>query len=66
MSIYYIQGKKVSVHLDGHVFVYNKYTQLKQWKCGKRYSNSLGREQKDVKGKSLNEALYIRGFLSRK
>ena len=60
-----IRGKRVSVHADGHIFVDGKDTKLRQWSNGKDYSNMDGQKQTDVKGKSLEEALYIRGFLPR-
>ena len=66
MSVYTIRGKKVSIHLDGEIFVDGKKTNLKQWKSDpKRYSNLYGREQTDVSGRTLEEALYLKGFLSR-
>jgi hypothetical protein len=59
------KGKRVNVHSDGHIFVNGTCTALKEWSCGKRYSNLAGQEQKDLKGLSLDEALYKRGFLPR-
>ena len=62
-----MRGKKVSVHDNGEIFVDGSKTELKQWKSSpKRYSNLSGQEQKDLKGKTLEEALYLKGFLARK
>lgn len=59
-----IQGKKVSVHSDGHIFVNGSDTKLKVWKSDdKRYSNLSGQEQKELKGQSLESALTIKGLL---
>ncbi len=67
MASYNLRGKTVSVHSDGHIFVNGKCTGLKQWSSSStKYSNLSGQEQKDVKGKTLEEALYLRGFLPRK
>lgn len=68
MANYTLRGKRVSVHGDGHIFVDGKDTKLKQWSSSStRYSSTIsGQEQKDVKGKILEEALYLRGFLPRK
>ncbi len=66
MSIQVLRGKKVSVHYNGEIFVDGKKTNLKQWSSSStRYSNLSGQEQKEIKGKPLEEALYIRGFLPR-
>ena len=66
MSVQVLRGKKVSVHGDGEIFVDGKKTNLKQWASSStRYSNLAGQEQIDVSGKSLAEALYIKGFLPR-
>ena len=67
MSVQVLRGKKVSVHGDGEIFVDGKRTNLKQWKSSStRYSNLSGQEQSDVSGKSLEQALYIKGFLPRR
>lgn len=61
-----IEGKKVSIHPDGHIFVDGKCTGIKQWKSSSTtYSNLSGQEQKDLKGKTVYEALAIRGFVPR-
>ncbi len=66
MSTQILKGKKVSVHYNGEIFVDGKKTNLKQWSSSStRYSNLSGREQKDINGKTLEEALCIRGFLLR-
>lgn len=59
------KGKNISVHEDGHIFVDGKDTKLKQWSCGNRYSNLNGQEDKNIKGKGLIEALYLKGFVPR-
>lgn len=67
MAEYNLRGKRVSVHSNGQIFVDGNCTKLKQWTSSStRYSNLSGQEQKDVKGKNLEEALYLRGFLPRK
>ena len=66
MSVQVLRGKKVSVHGDGEIFVDGKRTNLKQWKSSPtRYSNLSGQEQSDVSGMTLEQALYIRGYLPR-
>jgi hypothetical protein len=66
MFVKILRGKKESVHVDGEIFVDGKKTNLKQWKSSStQYSNLSGQEQGDVSGKTLEQALYIRGFLSR-
>jgi len=66
MSVQVLRGKKVSVHSDGEIFVDGKKTNLKQWKSSStQYSNLSGQEQGDVSGKTLEQTLYLRGFLSR-
>lgn len=66
MSVQVLRGKKVSVHADGEIFVDGKKTNLKQWKSSStQYSNLSGQVQNDVSGKTLEQVLYIRGFLSR-
>lgn len=59
------KGKRISVHADGHIFVDGKDTKLRQWDCGNRYSNLHGQEDKEIKGKGLIEALYLKGLVSR-
>jgi predicted transcriptional regulator len=66
MSVQVLRGKKVSVHGDGEIFVDGKKTNFKQWKSSlTRYSNLAGQEQSDLSGKTLEEALYLRGFLGK-
>lgn len=61
-----LKHKKVTIHSDGQIFVEGKSTGLKMWKSSStRYSNHQGTEQKDVKGKELEAALILRGFLPR-
>jgi hypothetical protein len=67
MAEYKLRGKVVSVHSNGQIFVNGGSTGLKQWTSSStRYSNLSGQEQTDVKGKNLEEALYLRGFLPRR
>ena len=64
MATYKLNGKKVTVHSDGEIFVNGSVTNLKQWKSdSKRYSNIFGQEQKDVKGQSSEGALLLRGLI---
>lgn len=64
MASYRLNGKKVTVHPDGEIFVNGNATGLKQWKSdSKRYSNMSGQEQKDVKGQPLEDALKLRGLI---
>ena len=65
MAEFKIRGKRVVVNHDGLIFVDGKATNLKQWKNGTQYSNQYGNEQKDLRGKKLTDALYLRGFLPR-
>ena len=65
MATFKIKGKKISVHSDGLIFVDGMSTRIRQWDCGNRYSNPSGQEIKDLKGMSLQDALYFKGLLSR-
>lgn len=57
-------GKKITIHGDGHIFVNGNCTGLKQWEsCSTRYSNLSGTEQKDLKGLDVEAALLKRGKL---
>lgn len=59
-----LQGKKVTVHGNGEIFFNGQKTNLKQWQSSpSEYSNLSGQVQSDVSGKTLEEALYIQGFL---
>lgn len=63
---YNIKGSRVSIHLNGQIFVDGKDTKLKQWTSSPtRYSNMHGQEQKDISGVKLEDALMLRGFLRR-
>lgn len=63
---YTVRGARVSIHLNGQIFVNGKDTKLKQWKSSPtHYSNMHGQEQKDISGKKLEDALMLRGFLRR-
>jgi len=64
MVSFNVQGKKISVHGDGQVFVNGKDTGLKQWSSDpKRWSNLFGSEQKDLRGLSLEEVLRFKGYI---
>lgn len=60
-------GKKsvtVNIYDNGEVWVGGKFTNLKQWGSDhKRWSNGSGQEQSDLKGKSLEQVLQIRGYI---
>jgi len=57
-------GKKITVHNDGEIFVNGKATGLKQWQSSStKYSNLSGTEQKDIKGLGVEDALWKRGLL---
>ncbi len=61
-----LRGKRVSVHSDGEIFVDGNKTNLRQWSSSStRYTNLSGREQGDISGKTLEEALYVKRFLPR-
>lgn len=60
------KGKKVTVANDGHVFVNGSSAGIKQWKSDpKRFSSLIGAEQKNLKGKSLEDALKMLGLIPR-
>lgn len=55
---------KVNIYDNGELWVGGKFTNLKQWESDpKRWSNGSGQEQSDLKGKSLEEVLKIRGYI---
>jgi hypothetical protein len=59
-----LNGKKVTIHSNGDMYVNGSYTGLRQWSSDpKRWSNDSGREQADLKGKSPEEVLKIRGYI---
>ena len=59
-----LRGKKVSVHNNGQVFVKGSDTGLYQWQSDpKRWKNSSGQELSDLKGKSLEDVLKIKGHI---
>ncbi len=61
---YNINGKRVTIKSDGHIFVNGKKTNIKQWKSSKtNYSNLSGQEQKDLKGMDVKRALSLRGLV---
>lgn len=55
---------QVNVYNNGEVWVGGKFTQLRQWESDpKRWSNQSGQEITDLKGKSLEEVLKIKGYI---
>jgi len=59
-----LRNKDVSVHDDGRIFVNGSCAGIKQWKSDTtRYSNLSGREQTDIRGQKLEDALVIKGKL---
>jgi hypothetical protein len=60
---YNIRGKKVKVDGDGEVFVDGSFTGLKKGLTTTMWMNSGGIEIKELKGKSLEEALLYMGKL---
>lgn len=65
-SEFTIRGKKVSVWNNGTIYVNGDKTNLQQWSGENRYSDPSGREIKELAGKSLEEVLYIKGYIPRK
>lgn len=59
-----LNGKKVTIHTNGDVYVNASYTDIRQWSADpKRWSNDSGRELTEYKGKSLEEVLTIKGYI---
>ena len=59
-----IRGKKINVWNNGDVWVNGNYTQLRQWESDpKRWSNQSGQEITDLRKKSLEEVLKIKGYI---
>ncbi len=59
-----IQGKKISVHSDGQLFVDGRDTGLYRWSSDpKRWKNRYGSEVKNFKGKSLEDVLKLKGYI---
>ena len=57
-------GKTVNIYNNGELWVAGRFTGLRQWESNpKRWSNASGQEISDLKGKSLEEVLKIKGFL---
>lgn len=54
----------ISIHSDGQIFVNGNFTGIIQWKSDpKRYKNRLGTEIAELKDKSLEVVLKLRGYL---
>ena len=57
-------GKSINVYDNGEVYVGGNFINLKQWESNpKRWSNSSGQEISDLKRKSLEDVLKIRGYI---
>ncbi len=65
MATFDLKGHRVSIHPNnGQLFVDGKDTGLKQWRSdAKRWSDLNGSEQKNLRGKSLEEMLVIKGYI---
>lgn len=64
MAEYTLKGKRVSIDGGGKIFVNGTFTNIKQWSSdSKRYSSGSGSELKEISGKSLEDALKLKGFL---
>ncbi len=58
------KGKRVNVWANGDVWVNGNYTQLRQWESDpKRWSNQSGQEITELRKKSLEEVLKIKGYI---
>lgn len=59
-----IQGKKIAIHTNGQLFVNGKDTGLFQWRSdATRWKDRFGSELKDLKGKSLEMVLKLKGYI---
>lgn len=59
-----INRKQVVVKHDGYVWVDGTYTKIKQWDSSSTtWSNQSGQEIKELRGKSLEEVLKLKGYI---
>lgn len=59
-----IQGKKVTIHNNGDMYVDRSYTGLRRWiNSATNWSNSSGAEISDLSGKSVQEVLQLKGYI---
>ncbi len=64
MREYKVNGKKITIHNDGIIFVDGRNTRIKQWNSDKkRYSNLSGSEIKELKDLDIQSVLELKGFL---
>ncbi len=55
---------RVTIHDNGDVYVNGAYTDLRQWESNpKMWSNGSGQQISELKNKSLEEVLKIRGYI---
>lgn len=59
-----IRGKTVNIYNNGDLWVGGKNTGLRQWESDpKIWANQSGQQIKDLKGKSIEEVLKIKGYI---
>lgn len=59
-----IRGKSVNIYNNGDLWVAGKNTNLRQWESDpKIWANQSGQQIKDLKGKTLEEVLRIKGYI---
>ena len=59
-----IQGKRISVHPDGQIFVDGRDIGLYRFKSDpKRWKNPHGTEIHALRGKSLEDVLKLKGYI---
>ena len=59
-----IQGRKISIWNSGQLFIDGHNTGIYQWKYDpKRWSDTGGQEIRDLKNKTLEEVLQIKGYI---